>query len=72
MGGWVLKAPSSRWEACLQAMIAPVEGVSFNVLDKARSMEWKGIRLRFGRDADDIKLATRDLIDTCFRYAEQG
>jgi hypothetical protein len=47
-------------------MIAPVE-VPFYVMDRARAVEWKGIRMRFQRDAEDIKLATRDLIDTCFR-----
>jgi hypothetical protein len=55
------------WMPGLQAMIEPVESAPFNVMDRARAVEWKGIRLRFQRDADDVKLATRDLIDTCFR-----
>ena len=45
----------------------PVERVGFNPLDRAAAAEWRAVRQRFARDADDIKLATRDLIDTCFR-----
>lgn len=37
------------------------------MLSKAHGTEWRAVRARFSRDADDIKLATRDLIDTCFR-----
>lgn len=48
-------------------MVAPVEGAAFNVLDCGRSVEWRGIKQRFARDAEEVKLATRDLIDTCFR-----
>lgn len=51
----------------LEAMVEPVQSVSFNVLDKAHGTDWRSIRGRFLRDAEDIKLATRDLIDTCFR-----
>ena len=40
---------------------------SFDVLDKAHAPEWRMLRSRFARDADDIRLATRDLIDACFR-----
>jgi dynein heavy chain len=48
-------------------MVEPVEGVAFNPLDRGQAEEWRAVRSRFARDADDIKLATRDLIDTCFR-----
>lgn len=45
----------------------PVEGVSFNPFERCNAADWRAVRQRFARDADDIKLATRDLIDTCFR-----
>jgi dynein heavy chain len=48
-------------------MVEPVEGVAFNPLDRLHTAEWRAVRGRFLRDADDVKLATRDLIDTCFR-----
>jgi len=48
-------------------MVEPVEGVAFNPFNRAHAADWKAVRARFARDADDIKLATRDLIDTCFR-----
>lgn len=54
---------------CPQRMVEPVESVAFNVMDKGHRGEWKAIRIRFLREAEDVKLATRDLIDTCFRCA---
>lgn len=48
-------------------MVEPVEGVAFNPFDRAHATDWRAVRQRFQRDADDVKLATRDLIDTCFR-----
>ena len=55
-----------------QRMVAPVAGAGFCVADRGHAVEWKGLRLRFQRDAEDIKLATRDLIDTCFRWARHS
>ena len=48
-------------------MVEPVEGVAFNLLDRSHSADWRAVCSRFARDADDVKLATRDLVDTCFR-----
>ena len=48
-------------------MVEPVEGVAFNPLDRSHAADWRAVRSRFARDADDVKLAIRDLVDTCFR-----
>lgn len=48
-------------------MVEPVQGVPFHPFQAERAAEWRAARARFARDADDIRLATRDLIDTCFR-----
>ncbi|PRW56454.1 flagellar inner arm dynein 1 heavy chain alpha [Chlorella sorokiniana] len=51
----------------VQAMVEPVAGTAFHPFNKAHAAEWRAVRARFARDADDIQLATRDLVDTCFR-----
>lgn len=51
----------------IQAMVEPVEGLGFKPLDRAHAADWRAAAARFACDADDVKLATRDLIDTCFR-----
>ncbi len=52
---------------CAQAMVEPVASIAFHPFNKAHAAEWRAVRARFARDADDIQLATRDLVDTCFR-----
>ncbi|KAI7844971.1 hypothetical protein COHA_001338 [Chlorella ohadii] len=51
----------------VQAMVEPVASIAFHPFNKAHAAEWRAVRARFARDADDIQLATRDLVDTCFR-----
>ncbi len=48
-------------------MVEPVEVAAFNPFDPAHSAGWHALRQRFARDADDVEMATRDLIDSCFR-----
>lgn len=48
-------------------MVEPVASIGFHPFHKAHAVEWQAVRARFARDADDIQLATRDLVDTCFR-----
>lgn len=50
-----------------QAMVEPVEQVEFSPFDRARAGDWHAVRARFARDADDVMLSIRDLVDTCFR-----
>lgn len=53
-------------QPCAQAMVQPVADITFHPFNKAHAAEWRAVRARFARDADDIQLATRDLVDTCF------
>ncbi len=48
-------------------MYEPVEVVAFNIFDYGNSSEWKAVKTAFYSDSEDIKSATRELIDTSFR-----
>lgn len=49
------------------AMYEPIESISFNVFDYGNQHEWKAAKQQFYADNEDIKEATRELIDTSFR-----
>lgn len=51
----------------VQAMVEPLEGAVFDVFDAAHAPQWRALRARFGADNEDVKAATRELIDTSFR-----
>eukprot|EP00798_Chlamydomonas_sp_ICE-L_P031817 gene31817-7021_t len=51
----------------VKAMYEPVEAVMFNIFDYGNNAEWKAIKATFYADNEDIKSATRELIDTSFR-----
>jgi dynein heavy chain len=48
-------------------MYEPIETIAFNVFDYANAHEWKAAKAQFYSDNEDIKAATRELIDTSFR-----
>ena len=48
-------------------MVEPVEGIAFDPLDRAHAADWRAVCARFRGDAEDAQLATRDLVDACFR-----
>ncbi|KXZ49756.1 DHC2 protein [Gonium pectorale] len=49
------------------AMYEPIETIPFNVFDYGNAHEWKAAKAQFYSDNEDIKAATRELIDTSFR-----
>ncbi|MEW5308429.1 MAG: hypothetical protein WDW38_000392 [Sanguina aurantia] len=49
------------------AMYEPIETVSFNLFDFGNTGDWKAAKANFYSDNEDIKAATRELIDTSFR-----
>ncbi|KAL6757976.1 dynein heavy chain, N-terminal region 1-domain-containing protein, partial [Haematococcus lacustris] len=51
----------------VKAMYEPVEQVSFPIFEYANNVEWKAVKAAFYADNEDIKAATRELIDTSFR-----
>lgn len=53
--------------AALQAMVALVEEAAFHPLDRARAADWAALCARFHRSADEVRGATRGLVDSCFR-----
>ena len=51
----------------VRSMYEPIEAIQFNVFDYGNSGEWKAMKAQFYTDNEDIKNATRELIDTSFR-----
>lgn len=51
----------------VKAMYEPVEATMFNIFDYGNAAEWKAVKAAFYADNEDIKSATRELIDTSFR-----
>lgn len=39
----------------------------FDVFDQAHAPQWRALRARFFADNEEVKAATRELIDTSFR-----
>ena len=53
----------------VQAMVVQLESVDFNVFEKAAAAQWQAAKKAFMSSSDQIKEATRELIDTSFRCA---
>jgi len=53
----------------VDGMVALVEGLGFSPLEPAHAGRWAAVRARFNSAGEEVKLATRDLINTCFRRA---
>ena len=53
----------------VQAMVVQLESVDFNVFEKAAAAQWQAAKQAFMSSSDQIKEATRELIDTSFRCA---
>lgn len=51
----------------VQLIVEPVETVMFDVFDQAHAPQWRALRARFFADNEEVKAATRELIDTSFR-----
>lgn len=51
----------------VQLIVEPVETVIFDVFDQAHAPQWRALRARFFADNEEVKTATRELIDTSFR-----
>lgn len=45
----------------------PVETVMFDVFDQTHGPQWRSLRARFFADNEEVKAATKELIDTSFR-----
>ena len=55
----------------VDGMVALVEGLDFSPLEPAHAGRWAAARAQFNSAGEEVKLATRDLINTCFRRARQ-
>lgn len=53
----------------VEVMVAPVENVDFNVFEKAMAPQWQAVKTQFMSSNENIKDATRELIDVSFRFA---
>jgi dynein heavy chain len=51
----------------VQLIVEPVETVMFDVFEQAHAPQWRALRTRFFADNEEVKAATRELIDTSFR-----
>lgn len=51
----------------VQLIVEPVETVMFDAFDQAHAPQWRALRARFFADNEEVKAATRELIDTSFR-----
>jgi hypothetical protein len=52
------------------ALVEPLEGLSYNTFDPTCAAQWRATKARFYEDNEAIKAATRQLIDTSFRWAD--
>jgi dynein heavy chain len=51
----------------VQAIVEPVETALFDAFERAHAPQWRALRARFFADNEEVKAATRELIDTSFR-----
>lgn len=51
----------------MQLIVEPVETVMFDVFDQTHGPQWRSLRARFFADNEEVKAATKELIDTSFR-----
>lgn len=48
-------------------MVAPVENVEFALFEKSMAPQWQAVKSQFMNSNENIKDATRELIDVSFR-----
>ncbi|KAK9825454.1 hypothetical protein WJX81_002895 [Elliptochloris bilobata] len=53
--------------ARVDSMVALVEGLDYSPLERANAGRWSSVRAHFNGTNEEVKGATRDLINTCFR-----
>ncbi len=53
----------------VHAMVSLIDSVNFAIFDKAQAHKWQEVKAIFNQSNEEIKEATRDLIDTSFRCA---
>lgn len=51
----------------VDSMVALLEGMDFTPLERANAGRWAAVRSQFNSTNEEVKVATRDLINTCFR-----
>ena len=50
-------------------MVQPVESLEFPIFEKSMAAQWQAIKALFMSSNENIKDATRELIDVSFRHA---
>ena len=51
----------------VDSMVALLEGMDFAPLERANAGRWAAVRSQFNSTNEEVKVATRELINTCFR-----
>jgi dynein heavy chain len=51
----------------VQLIVEPVETAMLDVFDQGHAAQWRALRAHFFADNEEVKAATRELIDTSFR-----
>ena len=51
----------------VEAMVQPVEGLEFAIFEKSMAPQWQALKTVFMSSNENIKNATRELIDVSFR-----
>ena len=55
--------------ARVDSMVALVQDLDYSPLERANAGRWASVRAQFNSINEEVKAATRDLINTCFRCA---
>ena len=53
--------------ARVDSMVALVQSLDYSPLERANAGRWASVRAQFNLTNEEVKVATRDLINTCFR-----
>ena len=53
--------------ASVDSMVALVQDLDYSPLEHANAGRWASVRAHFNATNEEVKVATRDLINTCFR-----
>lgn len=53
--------------ARVDSMVALVRDLDYSPLERANAGRWASVRMQFTSINEEVKVATRDLINTCFR-----
>lgn len=57
--------------ARVDSMVALVQDLDYSPLERANAGRWASVRVHFNAINEEVKVATRGLINTCFRRAAQ-